>query len=142
VRHKFLVFLVRRWCIGGHSENDPDEYRWSSYQINGLGKFSDLCKPRQEYLSLGKDLLECQGCYRELFIHQVEGELLKEIGDNSNKGMAIRSDRFKKEIETLTGSRLKLKKRGRPVGWRGKGEIESSRPAPLTKAKHPWRVFY
>jgi putative transposase len=102
--------------------NDPGEYRWSSYQINGLGKFSDLCKPHQEYLSLGKDLLECQGGYRELFVHQVEGELLKEIRNISNNGMAIGSDRFKKEIETLTGSRLKLKKRGRPVGWRKGGD--------------------
>jgi len=102
--------------------NDPGEYRWSSYQINGLGKFSDLCKPHQEYLSLGKDLLECQGCYRELFAHQVEDELLKEIRDNSNKGLAIGDDRFKQEIETLTGRRLKSKKRGRPVGWRKGGD--------------------
>jgi len=53
-----------------------------------------------------------------LFIHQGEGELLKEISDNTHKGMAIGSDRFKEEIEALTGRRLKSKKRGRPVGWR------------------------
>ncbi|MEA3469416.1 MAG: transposase [Thermodesulfobacteriota bacterium] len=98
--------------------NDPGEYRWSSYQVNGLGKVSDLCTPHQEYLSLGKDSLERQSCYRELFVHQVEGQLLKEIRENTNKGMAIGSDRFKREIEALTGRRLKSKKRGRPVGWR------------------------
>jgi len=32
--------------------------------------------------------------------------------------MAVGNDRFKEEIETLTGRRLKTKKRGRPVGWR------------------------
>ncbi len=98
--------------------NDPGEYCWSSYQVNGLGKVSDLCIPHQEYRSLGRDPLERQNNYRELFVHQVEGELLKEIRDNTNKGMAIGSERFKKEIEALTGRRLKSKKRGRPVGWR------------------------
>jgi putative transposase len=57
-----------------------------------------------------------------LFVHQVEDELLKEIRDNSNKGLAIGDDRFKQEIETLTGRRLKSKKRGRPVGWRKGGD--------------------
>jgi len=35
-----------------------------------------------------------------------------------NKGMALGSDRFKEEIEALTGRRLSPKKVGRPVGWR------------------------
>ena len=61
---------------------------------------------------------ERQNNYRELFSHEVEGELLKEIRENTNKGMAVGSDRFKEEIEALTGKRLHSKKRGRPVGWR------------------------
>lgn len=102
--------------------DDPGDYQWSSYQINGFGKASDLCVPHQEYLSLGVDPLERQKNYRGLFIHQVEGELLKEIRDNTHKGMAIGSERFKDEIEILTGRRLKSKKRGRPTGWRKKKE--------------------
>jgi putative transposase len=43
---------------------------------------------------------------------------LKEIRDNTRKGMAVGNDRFKEELELLTGRRLKSKKRGRPVGWR------------------------
>ena len=31
---------------------DPGEYVWSSYQINALGKESDLCTPHSEYLRL------------------------------------------------------------------------------------------
>ena len=38
----------------------------------------------------------------------------------SKKGMAIGHDRFKDEIEVLTGRRLKAKKVGRPIGWRKK----------------------
>ena len=97
---------------------DPGDYRWSSYQINGLGKKSDLCTPHQEYLRLGKDESERQENYREFLSRQVDGELLKEIRANIHKGMAVGSDRFKEELETLTGRRLKSKKRGRPTGWR------------------------
>lgn len=58
--------------------------------------------------------------YRALFSHHVEGELLEEIRSGVNKGMAIGHDRFKEDIEVLTGRRLKPKKAGRPVGWRKK----------------------
>lgn len=100
--------------------SDPGEYRWSSYQVNALGKDSELCTPHQEYLSLGKDPLERQNNYRAMFIHQLDGELLTEIRGNTHKGMAIGSERFKDELEALTGRRLKSQKRGRRVGWRKK----------------------
>lgn len=99
---------------------DPGEYRWSSYQVNAFEKASELCTPHREYLALGRDPLERQANYRGLFAHHVEGELLKDIRSNTNKGMAVGSVRFKKEIEVLTGRRLQSKKRGRPVGWRKK----------------------
>jgi len=99
---------------------DPAEYRWASYQVNGLGQASELCTPHREYLALGNDLPARQANYRALFAHHVEGELLTDIRSNTNKGMAVGSDRFKKEIDALTGRRLKSKKRGRPVGWRKK----------------------
>jgi len=97
---------------------NPGEYRWSSYQVNGLGKASDLCTPHQEYLSLGKKTNERRKNYRELFVQYVDTEILEEIRSNTHKGMAVGNDRFKEEIEALTGRRLKSQKRGRPVGWR------------------------
>jgi putative transposase len=48
----------------------------------------------------------------------VDGELLEDIRVNTNRGMAIGHDRFKMEIELLTGRRVKPKKTGRPEGWR------------------------
>jgi len=65
-----------------------------------------------EICGLGRNPLERQDNYRALFIHQGEEELLKEIRDNTHKGMAIGSDRFKEEIEALTGRRLKVEKEG------------------------------
>jgi putative transposase len=50
------------------------------------------------------------------FAHHVESDLLDEIRSSTNKGMAICHDRFKDEIEVLTGRRLKAQKVGRPIG--------------------------
>ena len=97
---------------------EPGEYRWSSYQINGLGKESSLCTPHPEYMSLGRTTTERQKNYRRFFARHVDVELLKEIRTNTQRGMAIGNNQFKEELEVLTGRRLKSKKRGRPVGWR------------------------
>jgi putative transposase len=96
----------------------PGDYRWSSYQVNALGCRSGLCTPHSVYLALGVDAGERRKNYRALFERHVEGELLTEIRANTNKGLVLGNDRFKEEIETLTGRRVKAKKRGRPVGWR------------------------
>jgi putative transposase len=86
---------------------DPGEYRWSSYQVNALGRVSELCTPHQEYLSLDEEPSFRQRRYRELFTYHVDGELLEEIRDNTCKGMAVGSNRFKEKIEAFTGRRLK-----------------------------------
>lgn len=97
---------------------NPGQYRWSSYQINGMGKISDLCTPHQVYLSLGATNSERMEIYQEFFTHHIASESLEEIRRDTQKGMAVGSDRFKEEIAALTGRRLTPKKRGRPAGWR------------------------
>ena len=99
---------------------DPSEYAWSSYQINALGKESALYTPHPEYLKLGKRKDTRLRKYRALFESHVDDELLTEIRDGLNKGMALGNDRFKDEIEMLTGRRLRNQKVGRPEGWRKK----------------------
>ncbi len=97
---------------------DPAEYSWSSYQINALGKSSDLCTPHPEYLSLGKTEYDRLKSYRALFSHHVDDILLEEIRSNTNKGMVIGNDYFKQQMTTLTGRRLVPETGGRPIGWR------------------------
>jgi len=98
--------------------DDPSDYKWSSYQINALGKISSLCSPHGLYLALGKTDEERQLNYRALFINHVDGKLVSDIRDSINKGMAIGSLKFKEQIEALTGRRMQPKKQGRPLGWR------------------------
>lgn len=67
---------------------------------------------------LGKNAQETQAAYRALFAHQIDGKLIEDIRASVNRGMAIGSDKFKEEIEVLTGRRMQPKKKGRPIGWR------------------------
>ena len=102
---------------------DPANYKWSSYQINALGKTSNLCTPHPIYMEMGGNAIERQDNYRELFKQHVDGKLLEDIRQATNKGMVIGSDKFREEIEVLTGRRMTAKKMGRPVGWRKNKEL-------------------
>ncbi|MDD4928922.1 MAG: transposase [Gallionella sp.] len=93
----------------------PSDYRWSSYQINALGKVSGLCTPHPLYLALGRDPIERQSNYRELFRLHIEGKLLEDIRLSVNKGRALGNNCFKTEIESLTGQKMTPKKMGRPA---------------------------
>lgn len=71
-------------------------------------------------MRLGETKNERMKNYRVLFFHHVEDDLLEEIRSNANKGMAIGHDRFKEELDKLTGRKLKPQKAGRSGGWRKK----------------------
>ena len=94
------------------------EYVWSSYQINALGKVSNLCTPHCLYTALGVNDTERQATYRRLFTSHVEGKLLKENRAATKSGMALGNDRFKSELTSLTGRRLHTLPPGRKLGWR------------------------
>ena len=94
--------------------NDPAEYVWSSYQINALGKASQLCTPHQVYLSISNDPQARQSSYRALFQYQLDAKIINDIRQATNKGMVIGSDTFKDQIEKLTGKSMHPKKIGRP----------------------------
>lgn len=90
----------------------PADYPWSSYRANGLGHASKLWQPHPLYLSLGRTDKERVGAYREMFIGQIDREVLNDIRRSCNQGMGLGSERFKDEVEALTGRRLRVLKRG------------------------------
>jgi len=96
----------------------PSDYQWSSYQINAQGKPSALCKPHAEYLKLGESKAERIEKYQEMFEQSSGEDLLKEIRDSTNKGLAFGDDNFKIQVEKITGRRVRSLKSGRPFGWR------------------------
>jgi putative transposase len=94
---------------------DPADYIWSSYQCNGLGKQSDLCRPHLQYLSLSSDNEERYRVYRDLFTCHVDDELIDDIRKSLNSGLALGNDYFKDEIEKLYSRRVTEGKSGRPM---------------------------
>ena len=67
---------------------EPSEYSWSSYGCNALGVKTDLQMPHELYLKLGKTEEERLENYRSLFKSHIDVELLKEIREGVNKGLA------------------------------------------------------
>ncbi|GDY27124.1 transposase [Agarivorans sp. Toyoura001] len=102
--------------------SDPADYSWSSYQCSALGKRSSLLSEHQLYASLGGSPIERQSAYRALFANHIEGKLLNDIRQATHKGLALGSEQFKQEIETLTGLRVTEGIRGRREGWRKHGD--------------------
>jgi len=62
---------------------------------------------------LGKDKGERQKAYKDLFKVQVGKELLKEIRESTNRGLAFGGDSFSAQIEKLTNTRVTKSKIGR-----------------------------
>lgn len=83
-----------------------------------MEKASDLCTPHPDYLALGADAKKRCEKYRALFKYDLNEADIQLIRKAANKGLVTGNDRFRNEIEALTGRRVKEKKRGRPVGWR------------------------
>ena len=114
---KYLIQLYRYIELNpvrANMVNDPADYEWSSYQINALGKVSRLCTPHHIYLSLHQEPQARQAAYRALFKHHLSSKIIDDIRQASNKGMAIGNDKFKDEIERITGTSMRPQKMGRP----------------------------
>lgn len=90
----------------------PEDYVWSSYKANGLGIPTKLRTPHSVYQALGVDDKTRQQAYRALFLGQFDDEIVGEIRDATHSGMALGNDKFKHEIEVLSGRRVRVLKRG------------------------------
>jgi len=93
---------------------DPAAYYWSSYQCNGLGKKSDMITYHQNYLTLGDNNRDRQKRYRGLFESAVEEKSLTDIRQATQQNLALGSEKFKAQIETLCQRRVTPKRAGRP----------------------------
>ncbi|MDZ7753508.1 MAG: transposase [Gammaproteobacteria bacterium] len=90
----------------------PEDYSWSSYRANALGHPAKLWTPHPAYQTLGTTVAERADTYRRLFPSELEPAVTKAIRDATNSGMALGNDRFRDEIERLSGRRMIPLKRG------------------------------
>ena len=93
---------------------DPSDYPWSSYGVNALGKHDKLCTPHSLYQRIGRNAVERQKGYQELFRKDITEVELDEIREATNKAWALGNDRFKEKIEALARRRTTPRPRGRP----------------------------
>ena len=86
----------------------PADYRWSSYRCNGLGLPSRLWSPHELYLRLGASQSARVAAYQGLFEAHVEADTLNTIRTSTQKGLALGSERFKAQVEALTGREMEV----------------------------------
>jgi putative transposase len=79
----------------------PQDYRWSSYHANALGKESSLRTPHDEYLQLGATEDERKKNYQSLFQYHFDTSVLSAIRTSVSKGLALGDNRFKLQIEEI-----------------------------------------
>ncbi len=93
---------------------DPGFYRWSSYPANGLGQADKLLSPHRLYLALGKTDDSRRSAYRSLFRAELDRAAVDDIRLALRHSQPLGNDRFRAEIERLTGIPCEAKPRGRP----------------------------
>ena len=113
-------FICQRYIelnpVRANMVSHPAEYKWSSYRFHAqefLDLQSDLWQPHELYLKLGHQQRTRAKCYQALFKYHIPDEELGRIRSATHSDMALGNERFKEEIEQLTGRRVTPRKRGR-----------------------------
>ncbi|MBU2880790.1 transposase [Psychrosphaera sp. B3R10] len=83
----------------------PADYPWSSYQQNAVGKQIQMLTEHLTYLALGSNSEQRQERYRFLFNSEIPEKSLAEIRDSTDKAWVLGNDKFKEQVEQLTGRR-------------------------------------
>jgi len=99
----------------------PGEYRWSSYQANGYGKFDELVTHHPLYNVLGSTTEERTYAYRELFSNHLDYEELHDIREVLNQELVLGKSYFRDKIEQMVKRRIVPGKPGRPRIEDGEG---------------------
>ena len=94
--------------------HEPQEYRWSSYDANALGKANSLIKMNEEYRRLAIVESERLAVYAGLFEASLDEEVVGNIRSATNGNFVLGGERFKQEIEAALGRRVSRSVAGRP----------------------------
>ncbi len=94
--------------------NQPQDYRWSSYHTNALGKASNLITPHNEYQRIAADEKTRLSAYRALFKAHLDEEVVEQIRNATNGNFALGRERFQREIGAALGRRASRGQSGRP----------------------------
>lgn len=103
----------------------PEEYKWSSYHANALGKEIKGLTPDQVYQVLDASPKARRKAYRELFKQPLLSSQVNQLRECLNHNYPLGDERFKSEIEAALKVKIGRLKLGRPrsegLPTRGKG---------------------
>lgn len=91
---------------------NPDDYIWSSYGHNALGKANALLTPHTEYLDLGPTNATRQEAYRQLLATPMSEQLINAIREATNKAWVLGDQQFKRDIAKISNRRVEPKPKG------------------------------
>lgn len=101
--------------------SDPADYVWSSYRAHALDVSAAMWTPHAMYLGLAHKAKERCRIYRKSMSEVMGTSLIRDIRLSLNTGLVLGSERFKDEVEQLTGQTQRQGKRGpKPSGNKGK----------------------
>ena len=92
----------------------PADYPWSSYRANAQGESGTFVVPHEVFETLGRNALERQAAYRELFRHELDPGLVDEIRRATNGNFALGTALFGAQVAAALGRRAQPGKAGRP----------------------------
>jgi len=93
----------------------PEEYTWSSYQQNGVGKTIKSLTPHDEYLKLGQSKQSRINNYRDLFSHHISSEQIHHIRECLTHNYPFGDTEFKTQLEQTLEVKIGQLKQGRPM---------------------------
>lgn len=94
--------------------SDPADYRWSSYAAHSFGKSIAMWSSHPEYELLGKNAQERQIAYRNQFKAELGQDVLDDIRLAVSTGFVLGNERFRQQVEDLSGFSQRFQRRGRP----------------------------
>lgn len=92
----------------------PDEYAWSSYRGNALGRADPLLTEHPLYTGLGATLAERCDAYRQIFAGHVSNAELTEIRAATASGYLLANQGSRRKLESERGRLLGPAPIGRP----------------------------
>ena len=93
---------------------EPDEYAWSSFGSNALGKSDPLVRPHASYLAMDRSPDRRRAVYRRWVMQPVDTTETDAIRLYLQRQYAYGSNRFRADIEAQLGRRAGPAKIGRP----------------------------
>ncbi len=98
---------------------NANEYRWSSFRANALGKTDEIVSPRKEWLDLGATMTERCEKYRSLFASCAENDDYDVIRSAMRNGLPAGSMSFREDVGAMLNERIGSGRRGRPPKQKG-----------------------